>query len=117
MIGDSWAFPEKYKSYTEQASIGRSRVDSFDNVMISISGSYSMPLFGQYLLEQSEGKNNINIDASHSNDSMPSERSAFDLLLIEYLVGYDNLERHNHKIQNDGQCTTLALHAQKMTLH
>ena len=59
MIGDSWAFPVKYRSYAEQASIGRSRVDSFDNVMISVSGSYSMHLFGQYLMEQSGNKNSM----------------------------------------------------------
>ena len=34
-----WELPAKYKDFSVKASIGRSKTDSFDNVMLSVSVS------------------------------------------------------------------------------
>ena len=38
-VGTGWELPAKYKDFSVKASIGRSKTDSFDNVMLSVSVS------------------------------------------------------------------------------
>ena len=61
-VGTGWELPAKYKDFSVKASIGRSKTDSFDNVMLSFSVSEAVALFGRYLrfnlVEQSDNNNN-----------------------------------------------------------
>ena len=71
-VGTGWEFPAKYKDFSVKASIGRSKTDSFDNVMLSVSVSEAVALFGQYLrfnlVEQSDNNNNSTLNV---NDQSP----------------------------------------------
>ena len=48
-LGSGWTFPAKYNSklaeYTVEASIGRSKTDSFDRVMLSVGVNETVSLF------------------------------------------------------------------------
>ena len=48
-VGTGWELPAKYKDFSVKASIERSKTDSFDNVMLSVSVSEAVASFGRYL--------------------------------------------------------------------
>ena len=84
-VGTGWELPAKYKDFSSKASIGRSKTDSFDNVMLSVSVSEAVALFGQYLrfnlVEQSDIYNNSTLNVDDQSPSMQSKCSAFEVLM------------------------------------
>ena len=84
-VGTGWELPAKYKDFSFKASIGRSKTDSFDNVMLSVSVSEVVALFGRYLsfnlVEQSDNNNNSTLNVNDQSPSMQSKRSAFEVLM------------------------------------
>ena len=73
------------KTSLSKASIGRSKTDFFDNVMLSVSVSEAVALFGRYLrfnlVEQSDNNNNSTLNVNDQSPSMQSKRSAFEVLM------------------------------------
>ena len=84
-VWTGWELPAKYKNFSVKASIGRSKTDSFDNVMLSVSVSEAVALFGRYqrfnLVEQSDNNNNSTLNVNDQSPSMQSKRSAFEVLM------------------------------------
>ena len=66
-------------------SIRRSKTDSFDNVMLSVSVLEAVALFGRYLrfnlVEQSDNNNNSTLKVNDQSPSMQSKRSTFEVLM------------------------------------
>ena len=84
-VGTGWELPAKYKDFSVKASIGRSKMDSFDNVMLYVSVSEAVALFGRYqrfnLVEQSDNNNNSTLNVNDQSPSMQNKRSAFEVLM------------------------------------
>ena len=79
-VGTGWELPAKYKDFSVKASIRRSKTDSFDNVMLSVSVLEAVALFGRYLrfnlVEQSDNNNNSTLNVNDQSPSVQSKRSA-----------------------------------------
>ena len=62
-----------------------SKTESFDNVMLSVSVSEAVALFGRCLrfnlVEQSDNNNNSTLNVNDQSPSMQSKRSAFEVLM------------------------------------
>ena len=60
--------PSTVKDFSVKASIGRSETDSFDNVMLFVSVSEAVALFGRYLrfslVEQSDNNNSSTLNVN-----------------------------------------------------
>ena len=84
-VGTGWELPAKYKDFSVKASIGRSKTDTFDNFMLSVSVSEAVALFGRYLsfnlVEQSDNNNSNTLNVDDQSPSMQSKRSAFEVLM------------------------------------
>ena len=76
--------PSTKTSLSKRQSEG-SKTDFFDNVMLSVSVSVAVALFGGYLrfnlVEQSDNNNNSTVNVNDQSPSMQSKRSAFEVLM------------------------------------
>ena len=81
---DFWSFPDKLSNYDVGASIGRSKVDTFDRISVNTSISEAISTFGRYIkleLHKPDSKDSIASSCTSSTSSNESKSmNAFEVL-------------------------------------